>query len=263
MLIDSHCHLLDKRYTTEDPILTPQQLLANAKAAGVRHCIAIACARAEWQPNLSFTAQTEGVSLAVGIHPYHAGEGGLVTPNELMELAEKNPQVVAFGETGLDYSPNNTAEKKAQHESFHIHLQAAEKEDIPVIVHTRDAEADTLAILAEHPNVRFVLHCFTGTPHLAEAVAGQGGYISFSGILTFKKSNSLREIASALPRECVLLETDAPYLAPEPYRSRRNSPALLPHTAETLAKVWQISPAEVAQITAQNTLRLFTRLTLA
>lgn len=264
MLIDSHCHLIDPRYTTEEPPLTPDQLVEEARNSGVAHCIAIACERADWQPNLAFAARHPAVSLAVGIHPYHAGgEGGMISEKELLEMAQKNPYVVAFGETGLDYSHHNTASKKKQFESFHIHLQAAEKAQLPVVVHTRDAEEDTLAILREHPHIPFVLHCFTGSKELAEGAIGQGGYISFSGILTFKKARELREIAASLPRDKVLLETDAPYLAPEPFRSRRNAPSLMPHTAETLAKVWQISPAEAAQITAQNTRRLFTRLQLA
>lgn len=260
MLIDSHCHLFDHRYTTEDPALTPQQILDSARENGVAHLITIACERPQWQPSLAFTATTPHASVAVGIHPYHAGEGGLVTEQELLEIASKNPKVVAFGETGLDYSPHNSCEKSLQHQSFHTHLQASEKAGIPTVVHTRDAEADTLAILAEHPKTAFVLHCFTGSRSLAEKAIEQGGYISFSGILTFKKTQELRDIAASLPHNRILLETDAPYLAPEPVRSRRNQPALLPHTAETLAKVWQMQPAEVAQITAQNTRRLFTRL---
>lgn len=261
-MIDSHCHLMDERYSEEEPHLTPSQIIADALANGVTHAIGIACERHEWEPNLAFAATNPHVSLAVGIHPYHAGEGGLITETELLDLASRS-KVVALGETGLDYSAHNQAPKADQHASFHTHLNIAAQLGIPAVIHTRDAEEDTLAILREHPKAPFVLHCFTGSRAMAQAAIGQRGYISFSGILTFKKSQELRDIAAALPRDKVLIETDAPYLAPEPYRGKRNTSSLLPYTAETLAKVWQVSPTEAAQITAANTRRLFTRLPAA
>ncbi|NBX85795.1 MAG: TatD family deoxyribonuclease [Proteobacteria bacterium] len=253
-MIDSHCHLLHEKYGPE----AAQTRLQNAKMAGVTHCITIACERHEWQPALAFAAQTPNVGVALGIHPHHAGEGGQVTQTELLEHLQ-NPHVVAVGETGLDYFYTH-APKAEQIQSFHTHLHAAKQANLPVVVHTRDAEADTLAILKEHRGTPFVLHCFTGTLAMAEQAIELGGTISFSGILTFKKSQELRLIASHLPRDKILIETDAPYLAPEPHRSQQNQPALLPHTLATLAQVWQIPPAQAAQITVANTRRLFTRL---
>lgn len=257
-LIDTHAHLLHRRYAEEQGP-SAQQLIENATASGVAHTICIACERNEWMPYQQLAAANPAhISLSVGIHPMSAGQGGVVQASELEPLLS-NPRVVALGETGLDYFYDK-ASKADQHASFRTHLQLAVKHDLPVVIHTRDAEADTLSILKEFPTARFVLHCFTGTRELAEGAVRAGGYISFSGILTFKKSNDLREIAASLPQERVLIETDAPYLAPEPHRSRLNQPALVVHTAECLANLWRISPTEVAQITTANARRLFTRL---
>jgi len=261
-LIDSHCHLQHRRFAEEQPPLSPVQLMDEAAKAGVGHLITIACRRAEWQPALELAASHPGrLSVAVGIHPQDVAEEALATVEEL-EQAAHNRHVVALGETGLDYYYENSP-RSLQQQSFHTHLNAAKNLNLPAVIHTRDAEADTIAILHEHKGAPFVLHCFSGSAWLAEEALGLGGYISFSGILTFKNSQSLRDIAATLPHDRVLVETDAPYLAPHPHRSKRNQPALLPHTAACLAEVWQTSPAEAAQITARNTRRLFTRLTLS
>lgn len=260
MLIDSHTHLLHPRFQEEEPALTTQELMEKARQGGVTQLLTIACRRAEWAPSLEVAkANPSQVAVAVGIHPQDVlADAPLITTNELCELAN-NQHVVAFGETGLDYYYDSSP-KDMQQASFHTHLEAAKQAGFPVVIHTRDAEEDTIKILSEHPGVNFVLHCFTGTKWLAERGVEMGGYISFSGILTFKKSQELRDIAAALPRERVLIETDAPYLAPEPFRSKRNASFYLPHTAECLAKVWQTSVEDVAQITTANTHRLFSRM---
>ncbi len=260
MFIDSHTHLQHRKYTEEEPHLTAQQLLTLAQEAGVTQLINIACWRDEWAPAIALSAQFPQVSIAAGIHPQDVASGPLTTVEELTALAA-NPSVVALGETGLDYFYENSP-KAQQQASFHTHLEAAKATGLPVVIHTRDAEADTVAILKEHRNVPFVLHCFTGTPWLAGQGVELGGYISFSGILAFKKSQELRDIAANLPRDKVLLETDAPYLSPDPFRGKRNMPAYLPHTAQVLANVWQTSLPDVAQITSTNTRRLFSRLPL-
>lgn len=258
-MLDTHTHLQHRRFLQEEPPLTPEQLLAEAHAAGVTQLITIACRRAEWAPALAFAAANPSVSVGAGIHPQDvAEEGPPVTIEELTTLAA-DPHIVGLGETGLDYFYENSP-RAQQQASFHTHLQAAAQTGLPVIIHTRDAEADTVAILKEHPNIPFVFHCFSGTPWLAGAGLELGGYLSFSGILTFKKSEGLRAIAASAPRDKVLLETDAPYLAPHPHRSRRNAPSLLPHTAACLADVWQTSQTQVDEITTTNARRLFTRL---
>lgn len=258
MFIDTHTHLFHSRFAEEDPHLSPADLLTQAQQAGVSHLITIACRRQEWAPAQAFAAQHQGVSIGAGIHPQDVAAEPEITLAELTSLAS-NKHVVGLGETGLDYH-YETSPKALQQSSFHTHLQAAEKTGLPVIIHTRDAEEDTVAILSEHKNVPFVFHCFTGTPWLAGQGVEKGGYISFSGILTFKKSDELRHIAATLPKDRVLIETDAPYLAPEPHRSRRNAPSLLPHTALMLAQVWNTTVEDVAQITTANARRLFTRL---
>lgn len=257
-MIDSHTHLLHSRFQSEDPALSAEALVASAVAAGVTHMVNIACRRAEWQTSLAACAAYPQVFMAAGIHPQDVAEEDLVTREELLAIAQ-NPKVVALGETGLDYFYENSP-KAQQHASFHTHLEACELTGLPAVIHTRDAEADTVAILKEHPKTKFVLHCFTGTPWLAGQGVELGGYVSFSGILTFKKSQELRDIAASLPQERVLIETDAPYLAPEPFRGKRNAPHLLPHTAATLAQVWQCGTEQAAKITADNTLRLFSRM---
>ncbi|MCP5405864.1 MAG: TatD family hydrolase [Pseudomonadaceae bacterium] len=257
MLIDSHCHLLHPRFG-EEPAQTPANLLADAQAAGVAQVVNVACRREEWAPALALAEAEARVWVAAGIHPHDAGEGGMVTLDELAGLAA-HPRVVALGETGLDYY-YDTAPKAVQQESFHLHLQAAKAAGLPVVIHTRDAEDDTLAILREHMGVPFVLHCFTGTAAMAAAAVEMGGYISFSGVLTFKKSDDLRAIAATLPHDRVLVETDAPYLAPEPKRGKRCTPAMVAHTAACLAKVWQMGDDGVADITATNTCRLLARM---
>lgn len=234
----------------------PVQLVDDACAAGVGAVVTIACRREEWAPALALAAADSRVWVGAGVHPHDATEN--VTADELRALAA-NPRVVALGETGLDYY-YDTAPREVQKTSFETHLAVAREVGLPVIVHTRDAEADTLAMLREHKGVPFVLHCFTGTAAMAEAAIELGGYISFSGVLTFKKSAELRLIASRLPQERVLVETDAPYLAPEPNRGRRCAPAMVAHTAACLAQVWGLDVGTTAQKTAANTRRLFTRL---
>jgi TatD DNase family protein len=258
MLVDTHCHLQHERFAMEAPSMTPEALIAEAKLAGVETIVTIACERHEWEPALKLAEGQAGVFVGAGIHPYHAGEGGMITEAELLTLA-KHPKVVGFGETGLDYFHGlERAPKAVQQESFHVHLAAAAKvastgQALPVIIHSREAEEDTLAILREHPGVDFVLHCFTGSRAMAMAAVEMGGYVSFAGVVTFRKNQELRDIAADLPRDRVLAETDAPYLAPEPFRGKRCSPAMVAETAKVLAALGQNE-------TAANARRLFPRL---
>lgn len=280
MLIDTHCHLHHARFTAEEPALSPEQYLANAHSAGVGQVISIACRRSEWQGALAFAEKYPAqVGVVCGIHPHDTGtEGGLTmadieglatgatqaalgaapTPHGA-PLAPPSRRLVGVGETGLDYHYNHSP-KDIQIKAFHEHLEVASQCNLPVVIHTRDAEADTIHILKQYPNQPFVLHCFSGTQWLAEEALALGGYLSFSGILTFKKSSELKEIATSTPRDKVLLETDAPYLAPEPVRSFRNESKYITHTAACLANLWQTSQPQVAKITSTNAKHLFSRL---
>jgi TatD DNase family protein len=169
--------------------------------------------------------------------------------------------VAGLGETGFDFYYDNLPDAATQEASFRRHIDVALAHGLPVVIHTRNAEAETVRVLRDYLGLPFVLHCFSGTPWLAEQGLALGGYLSFSGMLTFgKKSEELRQIAATAPRDRVLLETDAPYLAPAPHRGQRNASSLLPHTAAALADLWQCSTAEVAETTTANARRLFARL---
>ena len=257
MLIYTHAHPLHSKYS-EDPAQDVAAYLQTAQAAGVGTVLGVACRRSEWQPMLAAAQSHSMLKVIAGVHPHDADEA--ITEAELNTLAT-HPLVVALGETGLDYHYPDIAPRAVQHASFHRHLQAAKQHGLPAVIHTRDAEADTIAILREHQGTAFVLHCFSGTTWLAEQGLSLGGYLSLSGILTFGKSASeIAEVARTAPRDRVLLETDAPYLAPAPHRGKRNSSALMPHTAQYLADLWQVGIADVAAITTANAKRLFTRL---
>lgn len=262
-LIDSHCHFLHERFAGEVPVLSAEEIYLRAKAAGVTGMVGIATVPDEWQPYLDFARGHEGVWVAAGLHPNHVHEE-TVTAEGLRALATQ-PHVVALGETGLDYhylpeGANREDVRRCQHENFHLHMQVARETGLPVVVHTREAEDDTLAILRTYPEVQFVLHCFTGSLAMAEAAVAMGGYISFSGVLTFKKSQELRNIATALPGDRILVETDAPYLAPEPHRGRRCEPAQVTHTAAVLAACRSQPIEDIAEMTVANTRALFTRM---
>lgn len=253
-LIDSHCHL---DYLRRDGVM--EAGLARADAAGLRGMLTIGT-------QLSDDAVEEGAAIAasrpniwrtIGVHPHNAGAAGPDVATRLAALAD-GPDVVGLGETGLDYFYDK-APRDAQAASFEAHLEAAAKADLPVVIHTRDAEDDTIAILKNHREVRGVLHCFTGTRALAEAGLDLGFHISFSGVLTFKKAEELREIAADLPADRLLVETDSPYLAPAPYRGKPCEPAWVGFTAAVLAQSRGVSLTEIAAQTTGNFFALFDR----
>jgi TatD DNase family protein len=253
MLIDSHCHL---DYFTPDEI---PDVVARAHAAGVGKMVTIGTrlSRAEEQLGL---ATLPNVWCTVGTHPHYAGEQELPEVQHIASLASR-PGVIGIGESGLDYfyerSPRDT-----QQASFRRHICAARLAGVPICIHTRDADDDTLAILQEEKQAgdfAFLLHCFSSGRALAEGAVAIGGYLSFSGILTFPKSTELRAIAADIPADRLLVETDSPYLAPVPFRGKRNEPAHVVHTARTLADVRGLTPDALADLTTANFTRLFTR----
>lgn len=267
MLVDTHAHLAHRMYADAEP-RTPQSLLSSARAAGVGTVVHIACRPDEWAPAIQLAEQHDNLYFAAGIHPCDVNEFQLeeqITenpPNNLANLTKAlaNPKCVAVGECGLDYHYPNT-NKPLQHQQFIRQLQLAHHNSLPVTVHSRDAEADTLAILAEHASqVPFIIHCFSGTPAFAQKALELGGYISFSGIATFKKSNEIREIAVSVPQNRILVETDSPYLAPEPFRGKRCEPAYTLKTAEVLAQARGVSYAEFAAQTTANAQAIFTKM---
>lgn len=260
MLIDSHCHL-----DFPDFAESRGEVVARAERAGIARMITI-CTRSAEVPAVQAIAEAHpSVYFAAGIHPHEAGRDAH-TMDSLAAVAA-HPKMVGIGETGLDYFYDNSP-REAQQESFRLHIRAARALGLPLIIHTRDAEADTMRLLREEGAGRIVdgkaltglLHCFSGSAELAEFAIEIGFYISFSGIATFKKAEALRAIAASLPGDRILVETDAPYLAPVPKRGKTNEPAFVAHTAQCLAEVRGQSAADFAAMTTANAGRLFTRL---
>lgn len=255
VLIDSHCHL-------DFPDFGPEveDVVARAHEAGVGLMLTISTKVSEFDRVRAVAERFPHVYCTVGIHPHEAASEPETDTATLVEMA-KHPKVVGIGETGLDYFYEHSP-REAQQRNFRAHVAAARETGLPLVVHTRDADDDTAGILAEEMGKGAfpgLLHCFSSGPQLAEKALEIGFYISLSGILTFKNAVELRETASKVPMDRLLVETDAPYLAPVPKRGRRNEPSFVVHTAEKLAEVKGVSTSELAEATTANFLRLFSR----
>ncbi|TSJ61504.1 TatD family deoxyribonuclease [Starkeya sp. 3C] len=255
MIVDSHCHLDFPDFAAE-----LEAVVARARAAGVGRMVTIGTrVRRSWEVR-AIAERFDDVFCSVGTHPHNAGEEADVTLDELLREAD-HPKVVAIGEAGLDYH-YDTAPREAQHAGFRLHIEAARRTSLPLVIHAREADDDVAAILEEESArgaFAFVLHCFTAGPELARRAVALGGYVSFSGILTFKSGAPLREIAAALPADRILVETDAPYLAPNPWRGKRNEPSYVVETARILAETRGVSIEDIATLTTGNFFRLFSR----
>lgn len=260
MWIDSHCHLNHKRLRNEKG--DPAQIAAQARAAGVDGMLTICCRIREELDDLKAIAKSnDNVWCTIGTHPHDAGveaEKAITLP-ELVSLAKSDPHIVGIGESGLDYFYNH-APVEDQQESFRKHIRACLETDLPLVVHARDADEDIMRIIREEgagTALTGVMHCFSSGRAMGEAALDFGFYISFSGIVTFKKSTELQDFAKAVPADRILVETDAPYLAPEPHRGDVNEPALVVHTGEFVAKLRNEDPSIVAHQTTENFFRLF------
>jgi TatD DNase family protein len=254
MLVDSHCHLDFPDFAAELP-----DVVARAKSAGVGVCVSIGTKLARAGEVAAVASRFPGVYATVGSHPHEAESEPLDGPGALLELA-RAPKIVGIGETGLDYYYEHSP-RAQQIANFRAHIAAARMLGLPLIVHTRDAEDDTIDILGDEMGkgaFTGLIHCFTGTQRLADAALALGFYISASGIATFKKSDALREILRTVPLDRLLVETDAPYLAPMPHRGKRNEPAFVVHTAALLAELRGVPAEEFAAATTDNFFRLFT-----
>jgi len=253
MLVDSHCHLDFPDFDGE-----MDAVIERAGAAGVGYMLTICTHVSRFERVRAVAKGRSNLRCSVGIHPHNVAEEPALDVDQLVELS-KLDEVVAFGETGLDFYYDHSP-RAAQEASFRTHINAARKAGLPVIVHSRDADETTAAVLAdEHAKGAYsgVLHCFSSGPELARAALDLGFYISASGIITFKKADELRAIFRDVPLDRLLVETDAPYLAPVPKRGKRNEPAYTAHTAEKLAEIKGISAAELADATTDNFFRLF------
>lgn len=257
-ITDSHCHLDFPDFDEER-----DAVIARAVASGVHRMVTI-CTRLDQEPRVRAIAEAHApVFYAAGIHPMRAAESPLVTVDDLVKLAE-HPKFVGIGETGLDY--HYTAESaEVQKTSLRVHIEAARRASLPLIIHARDADDDMARILTEeYRNGAYtcVMHCFSSSAALARAVLDLGFYLSMSGIAAFPKSQELRDIFASAPVDRILLETDAPYLAPPPHRGRRNEPAYTLHTGQKGAEVFGMDWPEFAAQTETNFERLFTKAVL-
>jgi TatD DNase family protein len=255
MLVDSHCHLDFPDFDADR-----DAIVARAKAAGVGTMVSISTRVAKFPALKAMAERYPRIYCSVGTHPHNAGEEPDVTVDDLVSLAA-DPIVVAIGEAGLDYHYDNSP-REAQREGFLRHIEAARRTQLPLVIHARDADDDIAAILEDETGkgaFPFVLHCFSSGAGLARRGLALGGTVSFSGILTFKRADELRAIAAEVPLDRLLVETDAPYLAPVPHRGQRNEPSYVAETATVLATVKGITPEALAAATTENFFRLFSK----
>lgn len=254
MYIDAHCHL--ERQTYGDEL---EAVIARAWAAGLTHMVAVGASEVlSGAAQVIALAQTEPrIFCAVGIHPHEAAR---MQPEDLARLREMlgRPKVVALGEIGLDYFYDHSPQD-VQRRVFADLLRLGRAGKLPIMLHVRDAHADTIALLDEIglPEAGGVVHCFTGGPEEAEQYLRRGMYLSIPGVVTFKNAEALRDAVRTMPRDRLLVETDSPYLAPIPYRGKRNEPAYVVKTAQAIGELWGLAGPEVGQIARENTIRLF------
>jgi TatD DNase family protein len=253
MLIDSHCHL---------DYFTPAELpavLERARAAGVGEMVTIGTSIAQSEGLPAITEAFPNLWCTVGVHPHHAAEAPIPSPETLAEMT-RHARVIGIGESGLDYFYDRSP-RDVQAENFRANICGAQLAGVPLCIHARDADDDIETILREETDLggafAFLLHCFSSTRALAEAALELGGYVSFSGILTFPRSSELRAIARDVPLDRLLVETDSPYLAPVPFRGKRNEPGYVAHTAKVLAELRGMTPEALADLTTANFRRLF------
>jgi TatD DNase family protein len=261
MYIDSHCHLTHNRLLH---LGEPEDIVKNADNADVEGMLTISCQiRGDFEGALQLSKKFPNVWCTVGTHPHDAGDEKEqnVTVNQLIEIANSDKKIVGIGETGLDYFYKNSPIEDQQ-VSFRKHLQACIETELPVVIHARDADEDIIKILEEEgrgTSLTGVMHCFSSSREMGERALELGFYISFSGIVTFKKSTELQEFAKDVPLDRILIETDSPFLAPEPFRGKINEPALVIHTAKFISDLKSISEETIASHSKQNFFNLFTK----
>jgi TatD DNase family protein len=255
MLVDSHCHLDFPDFAGD-----LDAIVARAAAAGIGRIVTISTRVRRLNELIAIAERHDNVFCSVGTHPHNADEEDGISPRELVELT-KHPKVVALGEAGLDYFYQHGS-REAQARGFRAHIAAARETGLPLVIHTREADEDCGRILEEEVAkgpFRAVLHCYTGGRELAMRAIALGLLISFTGILTFRKSEALRAIAAELPADRLMVETDSPYLAPGKFRGKRNEPSYVVEVAKVLAETRGVSLAEISRQTTENFFRLFSK----
>ena len=258
MLIDSHCHLNHEKFG-ERPAA---DIIKRAQEAGVDGMLTINVKVAtEFEEILDIAQAHQNIWCTVGTHPHHASvaEEKAITQDNLVKLAQSDANVIGIGESGLDYYYDFST-KEDQQESFRKHIRACIETDLPLIVHARDADIDIMDIIKEEGSgskLKGVMHCFSSGAAMADEALDFGFYISFSGIVTFKNATELQDIAKTVPLDRILVETDAPYLAPQPYRGHTNEPAYVVHTAKKLAELHDVTAEAIAEYSTENFFELF------
>ncbi len=252
MFFDSHCHLFMKDFNDDR-----DAAVARARAAGVAHMVFIGYSLDSSRRALELAEKLDGCSAAVGIHPHDAKSGSPEVWDALAALARSSPRVVAIGETGLDYYWDRSP-RDVQATGFYAQLALARRLDLPVIVHDREAHEDTMRILGEAAGgLSVILHCFSGDRALATEAWARRYYTGVSGPVTYPKAEPLRALLREAPRDRILIETDAPYLAPQPFRGKRCEPAHVVYAAQQLAVLWEMPPEEVGRLTTANARRFY------
>jgi TatD DNase family protein len=255
MLVDSHCHL-DFDVLADDI----DGVLARARENGVSHCVTISTRIRRFETLLAIAEKHDNVFCSVGTHPHNAHEELDISIDDIIALSQ-HPKCVAIGEAGLDYHYDSSP-RDAQAQGFRNHIAVARQTDLPLVIHARAADDDMIAILEDETGqgaFPFVLHCFSSGAELARRGLALGGYVSFSGIVTFKNATEIQQVAQFVPEDRFLVETDAPYLAPVPHRGKPNQPAFVRHTAEKLAELRGVPFETVAEQSTRNFARLFSK----
>lgn len=257
MFVDSHCHLNDLQFKED-----LSQVLARAKTLKIDYMLSISTELNEVKDLETLSETYPEIYHTVGVHPHEVDKEGVPSLKTLLEKL-RHPKAVGIGETGLDYYYEHS-NRDQQKQSFRHHIWAMKETGIPLVIHSRDAEEDILALLKEEHVQECllpgVIHCFSGTKEFAKIALDLGFYISFSGIVTFKNAEALREIAKNAPLDRILIETDAPYLAPTPHRGKRNEPAFVIHTAEKLSELREVPLKTIAETTTRNFFTLFSKI---
>ena len=257
MIIDSHCHLT---YEPMSNALT--ETIHRAVNDGVKYMLTISTEDKSFNDILNIVSKYENVYGTYGIHPHEAKLHQNIKKKNINDKININKKIIGIGETGLDFYYNHS-DKKDQIRCFEEHIYAAQEKNVPVIIHTRSAENETFEILQKHlkkKDFKFLIHCFTGTRDFAFRLLDLGAYISASGVVTFKKSLELANIFKDLPNDKILVETDAPYLAPVPLRGKSNEPSYIIHTVKFLSQLKKLSFAEFSNMTTNNFFKLFGKL---
>ena len=257
MIIDSHCHL------TYEPMSNAlNETINRANRDGIKYILTISTVDKSFEQILKIVNAYKSVYGTYGIHPHEAKSHQHIKSDDIIDKVNQNKKIIGIGETGLDFYYNHS-EKKDQIYSFEEHISAAQEKNLPLIVHTRSAEKETLQILEKHSKkkeTKILIHCFTGSREFAFKLLNLGAYISASGVITFKKSQDLANTFRDIPNEKILVETDAPYLAPVPLRGKPNEPSYIIHTVKFLSKIKNLSFDEFSKVTTNNFFNLFGKL---